>query len=232
MFDSNQSFVRSVGVAAPITAVIPLSGTELLLGYQSRLKPDLPFHVYSGPEKLRSFGGRRPQDYDHITSDRLAKARGNVLWVARRNEYVVERYAVDTGSLIGSVRRRVSWFPPHRTSAEFAEHLTRTQAIQPASDSLVWVAIRRRNPAPTRIDTTSFQRSPQGEVIARSITGVESADLYDTILELIDVKNGRPVVAGKVELFGGFLDARHIYTYQEDARGLISIVVWGLVTTR
>jgi hypothetical protein len=234
VFAPDRSLARTLGVTAPITGVFAIPDTSgLLLGYQDRHKPDYPFHIHIGSDTPPvPVGADGPALYDPLTSPRVAALRGHALWVARRNEYVIERFDLKTGERTGRWRRSADWFPSHFTPQEYAESLTRVQAIQPASDSLVWVAVRKRNPQPSVIENTSFERSPSGEIIARRISEEEARDLYDTFVELLDVAHARAITGASFELFGGFLDSSHVYTYREDQLGVVEIHVWELINNR
>lgn len=231
VFDAGRSFVRTLGVSAPIAGMFALPDTQgLLLVYQDRAQPDYPFHVHIDADRPRfSFGARVPSQYNPITSPRVAAVQGGVLWTARRNDYVLEQFDIETGRRLGGWRRHTNWFVPHSTLEEYAESLTRVQAIQPASDSTVWVAVRKRNPQPTTIEASSFERTASGEIIARRISSSESRDLYDTYVELLDVNGNRGITGASFELFGGFLDSDHVYTYKEDELGVVEIHVWQLI---
>ena len=171
----------------------------------------------------RSFDDQRPQtgaDPFYANIRKVARARNGGVWSARFNEYRMERWSLDgTRQLV--VERRIPWFQPW-LKADPGEPLRsppkpRIADLREDASGVLWIL--------TMVASSDWKSQGQGEgAVART----EPAALYDTVIEAIDVKNGRILAERRVpEALHGFISDDQLMAYSrrmaEDGQFVIEI---------
>jgi hypothetical protein len=154
-----------------------------------------------------------------------ASERGSV-WSARMTEYLVERFD-STGARTMALRRQADWFPPggtHAGTLGVDRQPPTIFALFERGDSL-WVF--------SRVDDLDWQPRPPVPYMGNEdmkYTPDSYRDLlFDTIVEVIDVRSGRLILSQRLRpnLVSVTPDG-HVFTYEEDGDGNPRYVAWRL----
>ena len=183
----------------------------------------LPLHlVPRSGEVVRSFGSAtgavRPGLA--LASHRVIAPSGDrAIWAAHRTQYVIERWGTD-GVLQRQLVRQADWFDPYleRPIGGAQAPPPIVVGIREISPGRVMVVVglskpdyvERRGP-PVRI---SERGNPIYDLTMKQ-------DLYDTIVEVIDVESNRLLLSQRVSLYTcGFVDDEHLCSYRADDQGV------------
>ena len=189
VFDPDHEFVRTERIPAFMRDMVPLPSGRMIVNSTIRTANgvDWPLHLVGADGGvLQTFGNetgsRRPDD-SFLELRSIAVDGEGVLWVAPRNAYELSNY-----SMAGTrpeptnrrYRRQVDWFQPWTEPSRGAEppkpNVSQV-ATGPEDPTLLWVVI-------TVADAEWAPVPPQ-----RSSKELIDS-LYDSILEVIDVKSG------------------------------------------
>lgn len=185
-----------------------------------------PLHlVNAAGEVVRSFGGdgkALPPEQSYVSVRAMGAARAGHLWSARINEYRIELWRMD-GSPALTVIRDASWFRPWTEQPEGAPFTRRQRptvtGVREDAAGRLWVTIivpaRDWRPRPGPGDSNLLR--------------TEIADLYNTIIEVIDVENGRLLARSRYDRFiGGLGGSALVHGSRSDGEGNTVIDVWRL----
>jgi hypothetical protein len=187
---------------------------------------DEPLHLVSAAgEVVRSFGGDgKPlapeQSYESVRA--IGTARAGHLWSARINEYRLELWRMD-GSRALTVIRDASWFRPWTGRDEGAPFTRRPRptvnGVREDAEGRLWVTIT----------VAAHDWRPRPGPGDTNLLRTEIGDLYDTIIEVIDVENGRLLARSRYDrLIGGLAGSASVHGTRIDAAGNTVIDVWRL----
>lgn len=194
-------------------------------GAQSR---GTPLHyVDLGGEHVRSFGRDISTGLDREMTwrRRVASTVGSV-WAARPDWYELRKWSFE-GEVELHIDRHMAGFEPRLYSEwggpdePYKPHIVGI-AVDPRGH--VRIAMKRggphwaeRLPPPIEQSTGSVYPVPPG------------IGLFETVIEIIDPERGRLHARGVVEPeVYGFVDADHVFSYEEDDFGRPTITIWRL----
>jgi hypothetical protein len=179
---------------------------------------------------LRSFGAPRdaPVGPEGWRMNRvLGKGPGDHVWAAYPDVYRVERWT-SSGVLEKVVTRTIPWFEPVRKQAiEFQGEMPSPSPRDLREDSKgrLWVAISVA--ALEWKDALGAAKAVPGR--PSSFPDRSRARLYDTMLDVIDVRTGRLLISKRINGFvKQFLSDDLISVFRESADGEPSIEIWRL----
>jgi hypothetical protein len=180
-----------------------------------------PLHALRRDGRLDSFGAEIPEyrgDLAYLNVRRLAPGEGSTVWAAAVHEYRIELWN-DEGTKVREFRRDVEWFRPWdgpaRGSPGDVPPNPETHAVWLDGDFL-WVMIRvpQQNWRPL----PGGRRTAEGG--ARFVDGQERDLVWDTMIEIIDLRRNEVVATKR---FAQFLwhvfNGREIFLYDEDDSG-------------
>jgi len=223
------------GVVGRITSGIFLPDGRLVVnGYiPTRERVGLPLHVLptGGGDIIRSFGLAPGELFDAEEAwaswRELALGQRGTVWAARRNKYQIEEWSVD-GQRLSVIERRPEWFRPYqrRTALTLATppqpHLER---IHVDVTNRLWVFLLVPDPR----WTSSVEEQPPLPGIKPSLVPTHYSGLYDTIVEVIDLKTMTLVASQRFPHYlWGFLDGERVYGDGGTQDGLSRYSVWRL----
>lgn len=232
VFDPEYRVARTIQLRAYSGDAIRLPDGRLVVTGNSRTAAliGLPLHLLDARGTLvRSFGSidERVDLRDRFSMLRsIAPSAYGGIWSAKPNSYIIEKWDT-TGSLRVRVERSADWFRPW-TRPQGALGVTRQPPwlvdMAEHSDTLLVLI---------RVDDSEWQ--PRRTAPAPGVPGefwMPDADkelLYDTIVEVIDVKSGRLVVSQRFrQNLLGIVSADMVASYEEDEQGNPKYVVWRL----
>jgi hypothetical protein len=211
-----------------VTGATPLTRGRIVI-QANGTTPDLfgyPYHVLS-PDgtRERSFGAAPNESSVGGSFNgmrKLAAARPEGFWSARVNRYEVSRWS-DNAELRSTLRRTVDWFPPweswdSRVDATLPPPFL-VSVWQDASDRLWVLSLVAAK------DWKAYDRAsrPVGDAAVRADMHNRA---YDTIMEVIDLRSGRPLVSRRFpEAFMAFTADGFV---MEDVTGEAADVAVGL----
>ncbi len=187
VFDPDHEFVRTERIPAYMRDMVPLPSGHMIVNSTIRTADGWPLHLVGADGGvLQTFGAetatRRP-DNSFLELRAIAVDGDGVLWVTSRNAYELSTYSIAGTRLEPTnrrYRRQVDWFQPWTESSRGAEPPkpnVKQIAFGPEDPKLLWVLISVADPEWAPVPP---QRSTK-----------ELGDsLYDSILEVIDVKSG------------------------------------------
>jgi hypothetical protein len=188
-----------------------------------------PLHVLSLDGSIvRSFGADTPsvnpqQRHAHLRV--LSAPKNGAFWMARRTDYVLERWDV-TGKKLAEWRRRTDWFPTHGRGGMRSRTEPPNPSIQALwvdDDNRAWVIISVADPNwADAVDHSagSFQGIPRNKY-------TDHNDYFDTVIEVIDLDKGVLLARARMDNQAVYAsgDGR-IVTYLEADDGTQLIEVW------
>ena len=196
----------------------------------------LPLHIVDSNDRLtRSFGvdtaiygpGLRGRRMGRVFTGSSAKG----LWSGRLTSYTLEQWS-RAGTLLRRLDRRPRWFTPYdrvrRIDPDNAPQPV-LRAISLSSDGLLYVLVSV--PAP---EWRQYIQGVRLQPAAAPMYRVTRADqLYDSMLEVIDVERGEVLVSRKFDAYLlGFAAAGYVFGYAEDETGAGRYDVWRITFSR
>jgi hypothetical protein len=245
VFAPNGTLVRSGNVPLVVEQAVVFSNGSIV-GMGSRATPEhvgLPLHLIDARgESIRAFGDTRPivDPQAPVSNRRVIAPSGSsgTVWSARIREYLIERW--DTaGTLQQIVRRQADWFPPPPVNIRVPPPVNREQK-----------AFRVTEPRPSAI--AGLQEDNAGLLWVNAIVAGEDwkshgvmlgeghpmtpkvhDQLYDSVIEVIDVRSRRVVAALRVPFYNaGFVGRGVIASVRETESGARVIDLWRLALIR
>lgn len=210
---------------------LPTGRIVLAMDVQTPEHAGHPYHLLDRDGSfLRSFGGdggvyRR--DRSHLLRRRLALgSTAGRFWGAERTRYRLSLMD-ESGSLLSTLERRVSWFQPHERGliADPAEPpRPRISHVHTDSRGRLWVLIQVA--AERWVDGLVERTLPTGR---RLWTVGDEDRLLDSVIEVIDPAQAVVVARGRFDpSFRQFAGDGVVVSYKEDAEGIPLIQVWDL----
>lgn len=151
----------------------------------------------------------------------LAPAGESAVWVARTDEYLIERWDVRTGALTNTIRRNPSWWSESEEPSPYPS--TGLMGLRQDETGLLWV-LGRYPDTEWEMAVEDTDESPEPGPGYRIVDG---AGYWDAVLELVDPMTGALVESRTLpNNVVGFLDARHVFGFRETELGDGLIDVW------
>jgi hypothetical protein len=197
-------------------------------------KAGLPLHLVDDQGAItRSFGappdGVFRFDLTYTWLRTIAPAAGHRIWAAPQNEYRIEQWDL-TGRKVLEFARPGSWFEPwwaqQRATPEQAPQ-PRLFGLREDPEGRLWVLVHVAD-AVWSDGLASTRTTPEG-----GFWVVDSHDdVYDTILEVIDVDAATVVACQRLPMYlVRFVDDNDdllAYGYSQDEDGIPTISIWQL----
>ena len=200
---------------------------------RTREAAGFPLHLATrSGSVVRSFGAEDPvvrRDMPRLHQRTMGLAKNGMVWVGHKTRYRIEQY--DTaGNKTRTLDRDVPWFPAHgglTAISEAAPPAPLFRRLCELGDGLLLAAIS--------IADSNWKASIRetARIQGRSVLGADSPnDLYDSMLEVIDVKKGQVLVSRRIpERVHDITDDGLIVNYYLTAAGVPYIEVWAAVFT-
>lgn len=199
----------------------------------SPLRAGLPLHLMT-PEGAhgKSFGVDNPT-YDEWSRShfwrRLAMAAGGGFWTAPLVRYELELWT-DRLERAVTLVRSAPWFPPLATPYPSGRQSDEVRPVPEIRDlvqdreGLLWVIIAVAD------ENWRQTRPAAGAPVERGLLSLaQRAPNYDTIVEVIDPRNGQLLASiRRPESFFGVRGAPLLYTVRENQAGAESLEIWRL----
>jgi hypothetical protein len=229
VLDAGYRFVRQYFQRAATLVILPDGRRVTNYSVADAFNNPAPVSVYDTLGKvLGAFGvvDIPTPDNDAWRANRaIGRAQGDAVWVARTDMYRLERWSTK-GHLTNVFSRSAPWFPVTRgrSVGEYgAEPTPVVRAAREDAQGRLWfvVSVPARNwkqfLGPPRLTAGRPPSYPQR---------VRSA-LYDTIIDVIDVRTGKLLVSQRVPGMMQFiLDDDLLASYRQDSEGTPIIDVW------
>jgi hypothetical protein len=193
-------------------SVIRLQHDQLVVNsmFQTRESIGYPLHAFDGSGKFqRSFGADNPI-FDPRTIPRRAitPASDSTVWSALTNRYALELWSPADGMKHLEVVRDAEWFPPYDTRPPLSrDNPPHPEVIDVAMDhrGWLWTIIRVAD----RRWRRGLEPGPEGGFVAE-----REEDVYDTIIEIIDLARRRIVASGRFpQALRPFVEPEHDYAF-------------------
>lgn len=189
-----------------------------------------PYHLYTWEQDLEaSIGEEWPAPVRSALRPEVAAApRGGDFWTARRRQYALARWNLETGRLETRLIRNASWFPadtsrtPDRPSPWVVKPAPWIEGVHDAGDR-IWVIVYVSD---AEWRPRAFE-SPE-ELLTPENTQLD--DLFDTVLEAVDPERGVVLARHRFDEAFRFVRASgekiFLYSYGLDDPGVPVIRVW------
>ena len=238
VFDPDFRYSRSAsdrGLALAYPLVV-LAGGSVVAGADvpARNRIGYPLHLYDTTlDFVRSFGADTPvfrPDRRMHSRRRLARASGGGVWASRVNEYSIERFDANGARTLRLIRQ-APWFAPHDAPALNVDPEPKPliMAISEDEQGRLWVLLVVKDERwRTALGTTLPGRLGGGQSAMPVV--VDEDRYYDTIVEVIDVAQGRLVVSQRLPQAILFMPSPEVVgTRREDQTGAFYIQTWSLL---
>lgn len=216
-------YVRHIPIRHIATGIAVVNDTLIVLGVlRSGPAPQhrpLVLMDKSGAV-IAEFGEVDPRTANNIL---FSVAAADSIWLGHFGEYRVDLFET-TGRSLSSIHRNVQWFPPFNF----------VRGVKARSKTFIFTALVDLQVAPeglwTLVGTASVSRSPdtRDRPSIRPMSVGEIDARTDYILELVDVESGRALAGTALQdgMFGGFADARHVFSFSEGRSGQVYAHIW------
>lgn len=226
-FDAQRKLRTTTQLEIPVDGAVVLGDQRFVIAAEVRSRSliGLPLHIVDKSGQLvRSFGAdsqrvERGRGFDGFRI--VTSASGSTFWSARINEYLVEEWDT-TGSRLLQIRRQADWFPKWTFAPGALGQVAQPPNIfdlRLTGDTL-WVFIR----------VTDQQWRPPAKQVGtgeRVIPDTRRDTLFDTVVELIDVRRHRLIASHRFpEHLLGLVGDDLVATYEEDRSGNPRYVIW------
>lgn len=156
---------------------------------------------------------------------RLAVAKSGVVAVSHWSRYAIEVWRAD-GTHEKTLVREVDWFPADEVGRDGSSGPISPVQEAPRidEDGRLWTV--------THVRDEDWEESfgPARTRAGRSATGLSKAnrdDLYDSVIEVVDLESGRLIASRRVDAHVAFIsNAGHAASYREDRIGYPFVDVW------
>ena len=232
-FDLQRRLLATTQLEVPIDGAVVLGDQRFVIAAEVRSRSliGFPLHVVDQSGKLiRSFGAdsqrvERTRGFDGFRI--ITSGSASTFWAARINEYLIEEWDT-SGTRRAQIKRQAEWFPKWTFAPGALGQVAQPPNVfdlRLAGDTL-WVFIRvtdqKWHPPVTSVGT--------GE---RVIPDTRRDSLFDTIVELIDVRRHRLILSHRfTQNLVGRVGDDLVATYEEDRSGNPRYVIWRISVTR
>ena len=157
----------------------------------------------------------------------IALGRDAVVWAGRLDRYEVEAWT-SAGRLLRTITRSPEWWVRNGTapysSRDQVRSTARLRGLQVMEDSTLWVLVHVPRDDP---DNRPGRVAPRGG--KSPAHGHESRPLFDTVIEVIDLRRGRLLVSRRFpDQYFGFSGPRQVHSRRITSSGQQVIDTWQL----
>lgn len=195
----------------------------------------LPLHLLDmNGHHVRSLGGRPSDERDtDVGWMRHFDVTAEGVWSVPENRYALELWTL-IGSHVRTIERRTDWFEPRVAPRSWGgpDEPAKPSLLDVRADSRGYLRtiILRGGPHWAELLPPPIQRSADGSMVYPAYSGI---GLFESIVEIIDPAGARLYARGVLEpeLYG-FVDADHVFSYDEDDVGNPTIRIWQVTLTK
>lgn len=236
--------VRYIAMPVPVDGAIVLAWPQRVL-IQARIpigdRQGFPLHVLDMSGRTAVFqasltsDGRRPTlpgRGNPLPRHLFARSSNGGAWTAEQANYRISQWDSEA-NLVNAWTREAPWFYEGPQSGSL-RHVV--QGMRQDDEGRIWVVIRAPRPDAAEKVEEALSRAPQVGSPGRSARPASALpppqELYDTIIEVLDLQSGRVLARQRLEsVFLGLLPNSRAAVYYEDELGVPRVDIVSLTLT-